>query len=200
MSAAGTPGEYFERMYAGSADPWGFETSWYERRKYGLLVAALPEERYQVCFEPACSIGVLTQMLAERCDEVHAVELVDAAAGRARERMARAGLDHVHVRTADALEPWPRETCDLLVLSEFLYYTAAEGLDERVTRLLELAAPGATVVACHWLGRSADHACTGEEVHAVLGRRPELTRLVHHREAGDLQAGFLLEVFRLGGV
>lgn len=186
-----TPGGYFERLYAGSADPWGFETSWYERRKYGLLVAALPEERYRVCFEPACSVGVLTGMLAARCDEVHAVDVVGAAAARARERMARAGLDHVHVRAADALDPWPRPSCDLLVLSEFLYYTAGEGLDDLVTDLLALAAPGATVAACHWLGRSDDHACTGEEAHAALGRRPELTRLAHHREEG-----FLLEVFR----
>ena len=186
-----TPGEYFEAMYAHDADPWDFAGSWYELRRYGLLVAALPEPRYRVCFEPACSVGVLTEMLAERCDEVHAVDVVDAAAEQARRRIARAGLEHVHVRTADALGPWPRPACDLLVLSEFLYYTPVHGLDALLTDLLELCEPGGTVAACHWLGHSSDHACHGEDVHAALGRRPELTRLAHHREDG-----FLMEMFR----
>ncbi|WP_291084643.1 SAM-dependent methyltransferase [Dietzia sp. UBA5065] len=186
-----TPGHYFESVYADSADPWDFAGSWYELRRYGLLVASLPERRYRVCFEPACSVGVLTESLAARCDEVHAVDVVDAAAEQARRRISRAGLAHVSVRTADALAPWPRPACDLLVLSEFLYYTAADRLDALIGDLLRLVESGGTVVACHWLGRSEDHACHGEDVHAALARRDELERLVHHREEG-----FLLEVFR----
>lgn len=185
-----TPDHYFESMYAGSADPWDFATAWYELRRYGLLMASLPAQRYRVCFEPACSVGVLTGMLAARCDEVHAVDVVDAAAEQARRRIARAGLTNAHVRTAAALDAWPRRACDLLVLSEFLYYTPVDGLADLITELLRLVEPGGTVVACHWLGRSADHACTGEDVHAALAR-DDLTLLAHHREEG-----FLLEVFR----
>ena len=186
-----TPGNYFESMYKDSADPWDFATAWYELRRYGLLMASLPEQRYRVCFEPACSVGVLTELLAARCDEVHAVDVVDAAAGQARLRIARAGLTNAHIRTADALDPWPRPTCDLLVLSEFLYYTPVTWLDGLITDLLRLVEPGGTVVACHWLGRSPDHACTGEDVHTALAGRDDLTLLAHHREEG-----FLLEVFR----
>lgn len=186
-----TPGGYFEQMYSGSTDPWDFAGSWYELRRYGVLVASLPEQRYRVGFEPACSVGVLTEMLAGRCDELHAVDVVHTAADQARRRAERAGLSHVHVRTADALDPWPRGSCDLLVLSEFLYYTPVDRLDALISALLRLAEPGATVAACHWLGHSPDHACHGEDVHAALGRRTELTRIAHHREDD-----FLLEVFR----
>lgn len=186
-----TPGHYFESMYSDSSDPWDFATAWYELRRYGLIVASLPEQRYRVCFEPACSVGVLTEMLAARCDEVHGVDVVDTAAEEARRRLARAGVTTAHVRTADALDPWPRATCDLLVLSEFLYYTPVAELDGLLTGLLRLVEPGGTVVACHWLGRSTDHACTGEDVHAALAERGDLTLLAHHREEG-----FLLEVFR----
>lgn len=186
-----TPGHYFEAMYAGADDPWDFATAWYELRRYGLLMASLPEPRYRVCFEPACSVGVLTEMLAARCDEVHAVDVVDAAAAQARQRIVRAGVEGVHIRTADALDPWPRPTCGLLVLSEFLYYTPVDGLDALIDDLLRLAEPGGTVAACHWLGTSDDHACHGEDVHAALARRTDLTRVAHHREEG-----FLLEVFR----
>ena len=27
---------YFDQMYAESADPWGFTSRWYEKRKYAL--------------------------------------------------------------------------------------------------------------------------------------------------------------------
>ncbi len=49
---------YFDQMYAASADPWGFTSRWYEKRKYALTLAMLPRERYADAFEPGCSIGV----------------------------------------------------------------------------------------------------------------------------------------------
>jgi hypothetical protein len=62
--------EYFEDVYAASEDPWGFTTRWYEERKYSLSLAMLPRRRYGDAFEPGCSIGVLTAMLASRCDRL----------------------------------------------------------------------------------------------------------------------------------
>ena len=55
---------YFDDMYARSDDPWGFTSRWYERRKYAISLAMLPQERYDSAFEPGCSIGVLTGRLA----------------------------------------------------------------------------------------------------------------------------------------
>ena len=59
--------EHFRRLYARSADPWGFRTSGYEQEKYRRTIAALGERRFRSGFEPGCSIGVLTRMLATRC-------------------------------------------------------------------------------------------------------------------------------------
>ena len=77
---------YFDGMYQAAADPWGFEERWYERRKYAIALAMLPAERYRAAFEPGCSIGVLTAMLAPRCGTLLACDLaaaaVKAAAGR----------------------------------------------------------------------------------------------------------------------
>ena len=58
---------YFEQIYDHDPDPWGFESRWYEHRKYALTMAALPEPHYRSAFEPGCSIGVLTDLLAPRC-------------------------------------------------------------------------------------------------------------------------------------
>jgi hypothetical protein len=45
---------YFDEIYRSDPDPWKFESSWYEERKYALTVAALPERRYRSAFEPGC--------------------------------------------------------------------------------------------------------------------------------------------------
>ena len=70
---------YFDGMYARSADPWGFTSRWYERRKYAISLAMLPRERYRRGFEPGCSIGVLTRQLAGRCDRLLACDVAAAA-------------------------------------------------------------------------------------------------------------------------
>ena len=85
--------DYFEGIYADGPDPWGFETSEYERRKYDLTLAALPRRRYARALEPGCSIGVLTADLARRCDAVEAWEPIDAP-------RAAAGLSRLNANAA----------------------------------------------------------------------------------------------------
>ena len=50
------PPAYFDAMYQGAADPWGFEDRWYEQRKYAVSLALLPAARYRRAFEPGCSL------------------------------------------------------------------------------------------------------------------------------------------------
>ena len=58
---------------------------------------------------------------------------------------------------------------------------------ERAVTSLE---PGGDLVAAHWRWPVAEHARTGDEVHAALAAVPVLARQVRHEEAD-----FLLEVF-----
>ena len=41
------PTDYFAQMYAGSPDPWGFRSRWYEQRKRAVTLAALQQPRYR---------------------------------------------------------------------------------------------------------------------------------------------------------
>ena len=59
---------HFQELYDKSPDPYGFTTRWYERRKYAVSLALLPWARYRSGFEPGCSIGELTALLAPRCE------------------------------------------------------------------------------------------------------------------------------------
>jgi trans-aconitate methyltransferase len=77
---------YFDAMYRAAADPWGFEDRWYERREYAVSLAQLPAERYRRAFEPGCSIGVFTHMLAQRCDTLLSCDVAAAAVQAATRR------------------------------------------------------------------------------------------------------------------
>jgi SAM-dependent methyltransferase len=183
--------DYFDEMYAASADPWGFTTRWYEARKYALSVALLPAERYRDAFEPGCSIGVLTELLAPRCDRLLSC---DGAAAAVREAAARtARLPNVRLQRAVIPHDWPPGEFDLIVFSEILYYFAGEDLD-RVLRLgVSALRPGGTLLAVHWRHPVADYPRSGDEVHQALASHAGLARLVDHREPD-----FLAEVYIRG--
>lgn len=183
-----TPSAYFEAMYAGSPDPWSLAQRWYEKRKYALTVAALPRLRYRSAFEPGCSVGVLTEQLAVRCDALLSADRVAAAVATTRQRVGSAG--NVTVEQRELPEQWPDGTFDLIVLSEVAYYLDSPGCD----RLLDLAVaslePGGDLIAVHWRPQVAEHALTGDAVHDALRSHSELAQLCQHTEDD-----FLLEVF-----
>src|SRR3954469_8716047 len=80
--------EHFQRLYDTSADPWQFRSSAYEQAKYRRTIAAVGERHFRSGFEVGCSIGVLTRMLAARCDALLAVDLVEAPLAAARSTCA----------------------------------------------------------------------------------------------------------------
>jgi trans-aconitate methyltransferase len=174
-----TSRRYFEAMYAGDDDPWDFETSDYEQRKYALTVASLPRPRYVSAFEPGCSIGVLTEMLAARCDRLLATDVVPAALDRARDRLH--GHAHVVVEQRAIPEDWPEGLFDLVVLSEIGYYFNEPDLRHILSLVVRSTTPGAEVVAVHWRG-STDYPLSGDLVHEIITARPEFEQAVRHTE------------------
>lgn len=156
----------FEDKYQADSDPWNFATSWYEQRRYDLIMAMLPKARYRRCFEPGASIGELTQRLASRCDEVVAVEAAPTAARQA-ERMLAGRYPGASVVQATVPDWWPDGGFDLVVMSEFGYYFERDALGDLVRRFVDLLDDGGTFVAAHWRGRSDDHLLHGDEVHDV---------------------------------
>ncbi len=80
---------YFDAMYTAAPDPWSLRTRWYEARKYAISTAMLPRQRYRDAFEPGCSVGVLTGMLAPRCDRLLSCDMAAAAVRAAAAHTAR---------------------------------------------------------------------------------------------------------------
>jgi hypothetical protein len=179
---------YFNKMYSDDPDPWGFESRWYEQRKYALTVAALPQPVYHSGFEPGCSVGVLTSLLAPRCLSLLATEIVPSAMARAIARLS--GADHVIFEQSAIPEAWPSGSFDLVVLSEIAYYFDTQTLTDIVGLLAGSTMPGGTVVAVHWRG-ATNYPLTGDAAHRILASSPDLALLAHH-----LEQDFVLDVWR----
>jgi SAM-dependent methyltransferase len=174
------PGEYFDAVYQAASDPWGFQDRWYEQRKYAISLALLPERRYRSAFEPGCSIGVLTAMLAGRCDRLLSCDGAQAAVRAAAARTA--DLPRVLVERREIPRQWPAGRFDLVVFSEILYYFGDADLDQVIGHAVRALAPGGTLLAVHWRHPVADYPRSGDDVHQALAARRGLARLAGHQE------------------
>jgi hypothetical protein len=175
-----TPLSYFESMYGASLDPWGFESSSYERRKYALTLASLPQRRYANAFEPGCSIGVLSEMLAARCEQLLSSDVISAALEQAARRLEP--YPHVRVEERRIPDDWPPEEFDLVVLSEIGYYFDETTLREVMDRVIDSTTIGAHVVAVHWRG-DTDYPLSGDQTHHLIDETSEL--ICVHRYVED---------------
>lgn len=168
------PPDYFDALYAGADDPWGFTSRWYEERKRALTLAALPVRRYRRALEPGCSIGVLSAALAQRCETVVSTDVSPAALERAAAR----------VPATVELRRWalgggapPEGAFDLVVLSEMGYYLDAAALAPALADVVAVLETGGTLLACHWRHPVEDYPTSGDAVHAAIGATPGLQRL-----------------------
>jgi SAM-dependent methyltransferase len=180
---------HFDGLYERSADPYGFTSRWYERRKYLITTALLPWPRYHSAFEPGCSVGELTALLAPRCDALLSCDGAAAAVATARARTAE--FEQVDVEQRTIPDGWPEASFDLIVLSELLYYLSDQDLARTVGRAVDSLTPGGTLLAVHWRRPVPFHPQTGDGAHAALTARPELTLLADHREPDFLAQVYL---------
>jgi SAM-dependent methyltransferase len=185
------PPAYFDDLYDANRDPWSLESRWYEQRKYALTVASLPRPHYRRGLEVGCSVGVLTELLAERCTTLLAVDVADAAVAATRRRTA--GVAGVTVERRVMPGDWPEGSFDLIVMSEVGYYLSLDDLRTLVSQAAASLESGGSLVAVHWRHEVADYPIRGGDVHAEFDKETSLTRLARHEEED-----FLLEVYVRG--
>ena len=154
---------YFDRVYQANDDPWSFATSDYERQKYETTVAALPNARYDNAFEIGCSIGVLTQMLANRCAQLLAVDASELPLKAARERLS--DYPNVTIRQLKIPDEFPDATFDLILLSEVGYYLSMTDLTRARQLLIDNLRPNGHLLLVHWTPAVHDYPLTGDQVH-----------------------------------
>ena len=181
--------DYFTGLYLAKDDPWDLATKWHDRRKYAVTMASLPRERYRRCYEPGCSVGLLTRMLAPRCDEILAVDCVPEAVGSAAAEVSE--FPHVRVEAAMLPADLPDGLFDLIVIGDLLYYLSGDDLEALLSGLVARLEPGGDIVSVHFRDRQ-DGNYDGFNVHEALASRPGLQRVVRHEDEW-----FVLDVLRL---
>ncbi|MCW2655631.1 MAG: SAM-dependent methlyltransferase [Mycobacterium sp.] len=181
-------------MYSHASDPWDLAARWYERRKYSITLSMLPYRRYRHAFEPGCSVGVLTELLTQRCDRVTATDVAQAALDGACRRLRAGGRREQATLLRRSLdEPWPPGPFDLVVLSEVGYYLQPDALRAVLDREIPQLVAGATVVAAHWRHRVDDYPMTGDHANDIIATTPGLYLIGSYRD-GDVA----IEVFDTG--
>ncbi len=172
--------DYFDKVYAANADPWGFESSDYERGKYADTLASLPRSEYKNVFEIGCSLGILTSQLALRCHRLLAVDGSEAPLVRARE-LCR-DLKNVEIQQMQVPDQFPNGLFDLILVSEVGYYWSPDDFAKAQAAILEHLEPSGQLMLVHWTPPVHDYPLTGDEVHEAFLRLPGLARLSGHRE------------------
>lgn len=176
---------YFDRVYQANEDPWSFATSDYERQKYETTVASLPTAHYENAFEIGCSIGVLTQMLAERCGQLLAVDASELPLKTARARLAT--YPNVTIQPMKIPDEFPDASFNLILLSEVGYYLSMPDLTHARQLLIDHLEPNGHLLLVHWTPFVHDYPLTGDQVHDFFleSAQPDgpLTQLKNQRES-----------------
>lgn len=184
--------EYFDALYSNNPDPWKFETSEYEAQKYTATLDALAKSRYRSALEIGTSIGVLTKMLAERCEALLSVDVSETAQRQAIERCR--SLSHVHFQLMCVPDSYPDEQFDLTVLSEVGYYWSWDDLEKAQQLMLQHLEPGGHLLLVHWTPYDDryDNPLSGDDVHESFLALPT-SQLQHLR--GDRAEKYRLDLF-----
>lgn len=109
---------YFERFFV-APDPWECDTD--EGRENYIVVESILERvqqgKFRHALEVGCAEGVFTEMLAQRCDSLVAVDFAATALERARQRSLYA---HVRFETLDLRRDPIPGTFDLITAMDVL--------------------------------------------------------------------------------
>ena len=182
-----TADRVFDRVHGEAADPWSVDDSWYEERKRDLTLAALPRRRFRRALEVGCSIGALTARLAERCDEVLALDESEVAVAAATRRLA--STPHARVEPGPPARCLARRTLRPRRRVGGRLLPEPRSPAELVARAEGSLTDDGVIVLCHWRHPIVGWPLDGPRVHEIWHRSSRLPVVAEHREAD-----FLLDV------
>ncbi len=158
--------DYFDKIYEKNDDPWNFSESEYEAEKYAATLNSLPRKQYKNVFEIGCSIGVLTEKLAARCEKLLSVDVSEKALNQARKRCAN--LKNINFQKMQIPGEFPCEIFDLILISEVGYYLSPDDWLSALEKVFANLAENGQVVLVHWTPFVEDYPQTGDAVHDIF--------------------------------
>jgi SAM-dependent methyltransferase len=180
----------FDRLYADAPlnDPWASALPQYryQQRKYDALMRLLRGRRYRRALDLGCGLGLLTERLASRVDEVLGIDISKVALRRAAERTR--AFKNVGFRQGDilSLDPELDGRFDLIVVADTIYYLPSPIRDEtlkyladRVARLL--TPDGVLLLVNHYFPMPNAETRLTLRIHRAFHWSPALSLVAEHR-------------------
>jgi hypothetical protein len=185
----------FEDLYRRDPDPFAVASSWYERRKIDVVLAALAHPEYDVAWDCACGTGELAARLAARCTTVVAT---DASAEAVRLTARRTGSKPVVRCLVNRLPDVPDlpGAPSLVVVSEVLYYLDDHAREQTCAALARSASQ--EIVGVSWRHHPGDAHVSGADSVAELD--DTLRSNGWHRTLTHDEPDFLLWAWQAGEV
>lgn len=170
---------YFDKVYTENPDPWNLEKSEYEKEKYMKTLDSLPKKRYLKGLEIGCSIGVLTNLLAERCDELLSIDLNEIALASAKARLG--DRSNVTLKIGSIPDNLPKDTFDLVVMSEVGYFLNFGDLMKAKGEIKFRMTNDADLILVHWIHEVADFPLSGDQVNKCFLDDEDLKLIMSYR-------------------
>jgi predicted TPR repeat methyltransferase len=179
----------FDKLYADNIDPWGFEVPQfsYQRRKYQTIVSLIPNRHYEHALDLGCGVGLLTQQLAGKADQVLGLDVSTVAIQDARARVVN--LPNIAFEQADVLNLSSDldGRFDLLIVADVLYYLQPMSdwvLKETALRLRRLLKPGGVcVLANHFFFEIDPDSRLSRRIHQAFAWSPGFGLIHDYRRA-----------------
>lgn len=178
----------FDAAYA-TGDPWasGDGRYFYQRRKYDVLAALLPEGRHFArALDLGAGLGLLARRIAERADDVLGLDISQSAVEHARVLhldIANLRFEQGDVRSiSSALDG----LFDLVVLADTLYYLPPPLTDATLKalalRIAALLAPGGLcLLANHYFFAADPDSRLSQRIHRAFAWSPGFHVVSEHR-------------------
>lgn len=177
------PRAHFDQLYRGDPDPWQVGSSWYECRKRQLLLASLPQKRYERGLEAGCGNGHATVALAARCNALHAADFSATAIEHARRQLRHHRISNATLHLMHLPWQWPALSFDLIVVAETAYYLDDAGVAGLLQRCRHSLRRGGHLLFCHWYGQFDDRRQDTDALHQQVTEQHWLTPVLRHEEA-----------------
>ncbi|MET1115693.1 MAG: class I SAM-dependent methyltransferase [Comamonas sp.] len=161
-------------------DPWGYQKSWYEKRRRQLIAAMLPHEKLGRVLEIGCSTGLITQLLASRASAVLAVDVSVKAVELARQRLQ--GLRQVQVLHADITQDWPEQDFDHILLCDVAYYLQEAQIRQLAAQVRSQNAPECVLLLAHWRHDFKQIVTPAQTAHGLLQQGTDWHGLAHYED------------------
>lgn len=176
---------HFDDLYRDNPDPWGYEGSGDNAKKYAETIKILTQERYENVLEIGCSNGLFTELLANKSDQLLAIDISEEPLKAAKNRLST--NTNVTFKKAFIPDSFPKGSYDLIVLSEVGYYLNLRDLVDTKNLIRDHLKFGGQLLLVHSYNLTEARPLSSNQVHEVFLRD----------EAFTAKSGFKSDDYRL---